>query len=88
MCFIIEVVVMNTARVDKNGVISLGFEVKSLIDVFSSSIKPFGGGLYLATKDGKELSDGIPNTHVVLEENTTVSIQLMKANGDPSGTSI
>nr|GEX21049.1 reverse transcriptase domain-containing protein [Tanacetum cinerariifolium] len=49
---------LGKARVDKNGVISLGFEVKSLIDVFSSSIKPLGGGLYLATKDGKELSDG------------------------------
>nr|GEU51538.1 histidine kinase CKI1-like [Tanacetum cinerariifolium] len=81
-----RMLVMNTARVDKNGVISLGFGVKSLIDVFSSIIKPFGGGLYLATKDGKELSDGIPNTHVVLEENTAISIQLMKANGDPSGT--
>ncbi|PWA94638.1 CheY-like superfamily [Artemisia annua] len=81
-----SMLVMNTARVDKSGIISLGFGLRSLIDVFSSSIKPFGGGLYLATKDGKELSDGIPNTHVVIEENTAISIQLMKANGDPSGT--
>ncbi|KAL8262223.1 hypothetical protein R6Q59_026272 [Mikania micrantha] len=72
--------VLNIARVDKTGVISLGFELKSLLDVFSV-IKPFGGGLYLAIKGGQAFSDGIPNTRIVLEENATFSFQIMKANG-------
>ncbi|KAK9067721.1 hypothetical protein SSX86_011832 [Deinandra increscens subsp. villosa] len=73
--------VLNIARVDKASVIALGFELRSLLNVFSS-IKPFGGGLYLATKSGKVVSDGIPNTRVIVEENATVSFQILKANGD------
>ncbi|KAI3760007.1 hypothetical protein L1987_50395 [Smallanthus sonchifolius] len=73
--------VSNIARVDKTGVISLRFELKSLLNVFSG-IKPFGGGLYIATKDGKVASDGIPNTRIVLEANATVTFQILKANGD------
>ncbi|KAM0044801.1 putative histidine kinase [Helianthus debilis subsp. tardiflorus] len=73
--------VLNIARVDKIGVVSLGFELKSLLNVFSG-IKPFGGGLYLATKDGKFVSDGIPNTRIVVEENATISFQILKANGE------
>lgn len=74
-------VVLNIARVDNTSVISLGVELKSLLDLFAG-VKTFGGGLYLVTKDGKVVSEGIPNTRVVLEENATVSFQILKANGD------
>ncbi|KAI7728376.1 hypothetical protein M8C21_005695 [Ambrosia artemisiifolia] len=73
--------VLNIARVDKVGVVSVGSDLKWLLHVFSG-IKPFGGGLYLATKDGTVVSDGIPNTSIVLEENATISFQIFKANGD------
>ncbi|KAI3749178.1 hypothetical protein L2E82_19785 [Cichorium intybus] len=52
-----NLLVLNTAPVDQNGVISLGFDLKSLMDVFSD-IKTSGGGLYLATKDGQMILDG------------------------------
>ncbi|KAI3669627.1 hypothetical protein L6452_40930 [Arctium lappa] len=78
-----NLLVLNTAGVDKNGVISLGFDLKSLMNVFSG-VKPLGGGLYLATKDGKVLTEGIPNTQMVLNENGTISFRLLKANGDQS----
>ncbi|KAI7728375.1 LOW QUALITY PROTEIN: hypothetical protein M8C21_005694, partial [Ambrosia artemisiifolia] len=73
--------VLNIARVDKVGVVSVGSDLKWLLNVFSG-IKPFGGGLYLATKDGTVVSDGIPNTRIVLEENATISFQIFKAKGD------
>ncbi|XP_076892927.1 histidine kinase CKI1-like [Bidens hawaiensis] len=73
--------VLNIARVDHIGVVSLGFELKSLLNVFSG-IKPFGGGLYLATKDGKVVSDGIPNTRVIIEENATIYFQILEAGED------
>ncbi|XP_076957109.1 histidine kinase CKI1-like [Bidens hawaiensis] len=74
-------IVLNMARVDHIGVVSLGFELKSLLNVFSG-IKPFGGGLYLATKDGKVVSDGIPNTCIVVEENATNYFQILETSGD------
>ncbi|KAJ9543168.1 hypothetical protein OSB04_022875 [Centaurea solstitialis] len=80
-----NLVVMNTAGVDKNGVISLGFDLKSLMNVFVG-VKSLGGGLYLATKDGKVLTEGIPNTRMVLDRNGSISFQLLKANGDQSGS--
>ncbi|KVH94497.1 CheY-like superfamily [Cynara cardunculus var. scolymus] len=80
-----NLLVLNTAGVDKNGVISLGFELKSLINVFSS-VKPLGGGLYLATRDGKVLTEGIPNTRMVLNGNGTFSFMLWKADGYQSGS--
>nr|XP_043638434.1 histidine kinase CKI1-like [Erigeron canadensis] len=75
-----NLLVLNTSRVSENGVISLGFELKSLMDVFSG-IKPSGGGLYLATKDGKILSDEVPNTRIFLDGNTTISIKIQTENG-------
>ncbi|CAI9300417.1 unnamed protein product [Lactuca saligna] len=68
-----DLLVLNTAGVDKNGVISLGFRLKSLMN----GIKPSGGGLYLATKD---------HGNVVVHEpegNKTISFQLWNRNHGP-----
>ncbi|KAL4558906.1 hypothetical protein LXL04_037111 [Taraxacum kok-saghyz] len=48
--------VLNTAGVDKNGVISLGFDLKSIMNVFSG-INPSGGSFYLGTKDGNVMTE-------------------------------
>ncbi|GKC66108.1 histidine kinase CKI1-like protein [Tanacetum coccineum] len=73
--------VLSTARVGDNEVVSLGFELKSLMNVLRGII-PFGGGFYLATKDGNVLGDGIPNTRMVLDGNATICFQRLRANGD------
>nr|GEV90287.1 histidine kinase CKI1 [Tanacetum cinerariifolium] len=46
--------VLSTARVGDNEVFSFGFELKSFMSVLRGII-PFGGGFYLATKDGNVL---------------------------------
>ncbi|CAH1447553.1 unnamed protein product [Lactuca virosa] len=68
-----DLLVLNTAAgVDKNGgVISLGFHLKSLMN----GIKPSGGGLYLATKDGN-----VVLRELELEGNKTISFQLWNGN--------
>lgn len=68
-----DLLVLNTAGVDKNGVISLGFHIKSLMN----GIKPSRGVLYLATKDGNYIVLHEPN------ENKTISFQLWKGNYGP-----
>ncbi|GJV52306.1 histidine kinase CKI1-like protein [Tanacetum coccineum] len=73
--------VLSTARVGDNEVVSLGFELKSLMNVVRGII-PFGGGFYLATKDGNVLGDGILNTRLVLDGNATICFQMLRANGD------
>nr|XP_043633370.1 histidine kinase CKI1-like [Erigeron canadensis] len=75
-----NLLVLNTARVHENGVISIGFELKSLMDVFTG-IKPSSGGLYLVTKDGKILSNGVPKTRIFLEGNTAISFKILRENG-------
>ncbi|XP_059625165.1 histidine kinase CKI1-like [Cornus florida] len=78
-----DLLFLRTAGVDGRGAISLGFPVESLVGFFSSK-KLHGGSLYLATKDGKVLTDGIQNTHMVLVGNS-VSFQMLKPNGDHIG---
>ncbi|XP_071741372.1 histidine kinase CKI1-like [Rutidosis leptorrhynchoides] len=75
-----KTLVLNTAGVDDNGVVSLGFDLKSFIDVLSG-IKLFDGGLYLLTKDGDILSNTIPNTRVVYDGNATIYFKILKDNG-------
>ncbi|XWS31812.1 hypothetical protein CRYUN_Cryun23aG0108300 [Craigia yunnanensis] len=70
---------LNSARIHERGVISLGFPVKRLTDIFAG-IDLYGGSLSLATKDGKVLIDGIPNTKLI-SVNNSISLQLMKPNG-------
>ncbi|KAA8549091.1 hypothetical protein F0562_000775 [Nyssa sinensis] len=82
-----DLLILNTAGMGERGSISLGFPVKSLVGFFSA-INRYGGSLYLATKDGKLLTDdGIPNTRMVLV-GKSVSFQLLKPNGDQIGSAV
>ncbi|XP_071730773.1 histidine kinase CKI1-like [Rutidosis leptorrhynchoides] len=76
-----KTLVLNTVSLDNNGVVSLGFDLKSLFDVFSG-IKLFDGGLYLCTKDGDVLSNTIQNTRVVYDGNTTIYFKILKDDGN------
>ncbi|KAK7344383.1 hypothetical protein VNO77_13911 [Canavalia gladiata] len=71
-----EFLFLNSARVGKIGVISLGFSVTD----FVARINKHGSKSYLATKDGKVLVEGIDQTHLVIS-NDMVSFQSVNANG-------
>lgn len=76
-----ELVFLNSASMDgKQGLVSLGFSVKSLSKFFLD-IDFIGGNLYLASKDGHLFLQGIPNTHMVVVDGDSVSLQLLKPNG-------
>ncbi|XP_022757898.1 histidine kinase CKI1 [Durio zibethinus] len=70
---------LNSAGIYGRGVVSLGFPVKRLADIFAD-IDLYGGTLSMATMDGKMLVDGIPNTRLT-SVNNSISLQLMKPNG-------
>ncbi|XP_057966677.1 histidine kinase CKI1 [Malania oleifera] len=70
---------LNTAGMARNGAISVGFPVKAFTD-FLPSIDFYNGSLYLATKDGKVLKEGIPNTSIV-PSGSLVSLQVTEPNG-------
>ncbi|OMO63979.1 hypothetical protein CCACVL1_22133 [Corchorus capsularis] len=55
---------LNSASVNGKGVVSLAFSVKKLTHVLGG-LNLYGGFLSLATKDGKLLFDGIPNTKLI-----------------------
>ena len=71
---------LSSAKVDGRGVISLGFPVKEVIDFFSV-ISLHGGGLLLATEDGKVLMEGLPNTEIMVS-NDTISLKVGNQDGD------
>ena len=73
-----DLILLSSATIDGEGVISLGFPVKALTAHFTS-IDHQDGSLYLATKDGKVLIEGLKNTHMVLAGNI-VFVQLKKPN--------
>ncbi|KAK7337515.1 hypothetical protein VNO77_18094 [Canavalia gladiata] len=60
-----------------DGVISLGFPATTITDFFTR----VGASLYLATKDGKVLAEGIKDARVIIS-NDTVLFQPVNANGD------
>ena len=75
-----DLTLLSSARINGEGVISLGFSAKVLTARFTS-IDRQGGSLYLATKDGKVLIEELKDTHMVLTGNM-VSVQLKKPNGE------
>lgn len=76
-----QLLFLNTASFNGKGVVSLGFQVKALVD-YLGHMDLNGGSLYLATTDGKVLVQGqLQNTHMVLASNS-VSFQLVKPNGE------
>lgn len=75
-----DILFISSARITIKGVISLGFSATTIIDFFTS-IGPHGASLYLATKDGQVLVEGIKHTRMVIS-NDTVSFHSVNANGD------
>lgn len=79
-----DLLFLNRVDVFGKGSISLGYQVKSVVKLFSG-IHGNGGSLYLATKEGKALSEGlIPNTRMVIDGNS-VAFQLLNSSGDQIG---
>ncbi|XVF66521.1 hypothetical protein PTKIN_Ptkin10aG0043100 [Pterospermum kingtungense] len=66
---------LSSASMYGKGVISLGFPVKILTDIFTG-IDVQGGNLSLTTKDGKFLVDGIPNSKLI-SANNSIYLHLM-----------
>ncbi|XP_010247778.1 PREDICTED: histidine kinase CKI1 [Nelumbo nucifera] len=79
-----DLLFLHTVSINGKGVISLGFPAIALRSLFSD-IYLYGGYLYLATRDGKVLTQtGPPNTNIIFD-NKMVSIQIMKPNSDLVG---
>jgi hypothetical protein len=75
-----DLLFLNSARINRTGVISLGFTAKSLTD-YVTSVDRLGTSSYLATKDGQILVEGIQHIRFVVF-NDSVSFQSVNANGD------
>nr|APR64062.1 hypothetical protein [Populus tomentosa] len=71
---------LNTVSLHGQGVLSLGFSAKALTSFFNN-VELYGGSLYLATKSGKVLVGGLPNTQTVIKK-SSVSLYMTKLNGD------
>ncbi|EOX95248.1 Hybrid signal transduction histidine kinase E, putative [Theobroma cacao] len=71
---------LNSASIHGRGVVSLAFPVKRLTDIYAG-IDLYGGSLSLATKDGKMLVDGIPNTKLI-SVNNSIALQFTKLDGE------
>lgn len=85
-----DLLLLNSASTNHGkGLISLGFLAKELSDEYYADVDLQGGSLYLATKDGKMLVDGLKETRMVLAtadyNNVSVAFELMKPNGDQVG---
>ncbi|KAK4492635.1 hypothetical protein RD792_003453 [Penstemon davidsonii] len=76
-----DIVLRSTTGMDRRGAISLGVSMKSIVDFLTSEIDLYNGSLYLATKDGNVLVEGIPNTRMILVDDQ-ISIQLLGSNDD------
>ncbi|KAK6941078.1 Histidine kinase/HSP90-like ATPase, partial [Dillenia turbinata] len=71
-----ELLLYNTVGINQKEVVSLGFSVEEIREVFySQSLN--GGSFYLASEDGMVLAEGLPNTHMILGDDL-VTMQLIK----------
>ncbi|XP_027349422.1 histidine kinase CKI1 [Abrus precatorius] len=75
-----DLLFISSARITGVGGVSLGFPATTIAN-FLSHVGYQGASLYLATKDGKVLVEGIQNTSMVIY-NDTVSFQSVNVNGD------
>ncbi|MED6118898.1 hypothetical protein PIB30_007061 [Stylosanthes scabra] len=78
---------LNSERVTRTSVLSLGFSVTTITD-FVLAHENNGDNRSLismawGTKDGGAIVQGIPNTHLVIS-NDTVSLQALDQNGNPN----
>ncbi|KAL2239050.1 UNVERIFIED_CONTAM: Histidine kinase CKI1 [Sesamum indicum] len=76
-----DLLLLSTAAIDGGSAASSGYSMKSLIDFLIGQTAFYNGSLYLATKDGNVLTQGIPNTRMILADNK-VSFQLLGHDGD------
>ncbi|KAK6937300.1 Histidine kinase/HSP90-like ATPase, partial [Dillenia turbinata] len=70
-----ELLLYNSVGINQKGVVSLGFSVKEIHEVFYSQ-SFHGGSVYLASEDGMVLGEGLPNTHILLRDDL-VTLQLI-----------
>ncbi|GAU17004.1 hypothetical protein TSUD_37620 [Trifolium subterraneum] len=75
-----DLLFLSSARINRIGVISLGFTAQSITD-YVTRVDRLGTRSYLATKDGQILVEGIQHIRFVVF-NDSVSFQSVNANGD------
>lgn len=80
-----NLILLVNAGLDRRGAITFGYSMKSFIDFFTASVCFYNGSLILATKDGIMLTEGIPNTRMILINNR-VSFNLLGPDRDRVGT--
>ncbi|KAL5791931.1 hypothetical protein ACOSP7_000525 [Xanthoceras sorbifolium] len=72
---------LNTASINGLAAVSLGFPVEAITNFFTG-INLYGGSFSLATNDGQVLVEGLPNTHIMVANNS-ISFQSKKiVNGN------
>ncbi|XP_057789986.1 histidine kinase CKI1-like [Salvia miltiorrhiza] len=76
-----DVLLLNTIRLDGNGVISLGFRMKPLIDFLVAQMGYHDGSMYLVTTDWDLAIQGLPNSRVILDGGDQVLFQLSSRDG-------
>ncbi|GAB2212888.1 hypothetical protein Drorol1_Dr00020889 [Drosera rotundifolia] len=81
-----ERLLLSTASVyGTRGVISFGFPVKTLMDIFSN-VKSYDASLYLVTYDGEVLVQGLPKMSVTFDgNNTRASLDLVDSRKNARG---
>ncbi|KAK6164120.1 hypothetical protein DH2020_000984 [Rehmannia glutinosa] len=77
-----DILFLSTVGMDGKGAVSLGFSMKFLIDFLIDEIAFYKGSLYLATTDGNLLTQGIPNTRMILMAGNRVSFKLLGHDDD------
>lgn len=77
-----QILFLNLVRISITGVISLGLPAAIITDFVSPSRRQ-GASLYLASKDGKVLLQGIQHAHIVFY-NDTASFHSMKPSDEQS----
>ncbi|KAK4282558.1 hypothetical protein QN277_013919 [Acacia crassicarpa] len=75
-----KILYLNLVRISRTGFISLGLPATTITD-FVTPTRRQGASLYLASKDGKVLLQGIQHAHIVFRDDTA-SFYLVKPNGD------
>ncbi|KAL5858202.1 hypothetical protein ACOSQ3_005660 [Xanthoceras sorbifolium] len=72
---------LNTASINGLAAVSLGFPVKAITNIFTG-INLYGGSLSMATNDGQVLVEGLPNTHIMVANNSISFQSKKRVNGN------
>ncbi|XP_051142167.1 histidine kinase CKI1 [Andrographis paniculata] len=76
-----DILLLSTAGMLRKSAVSLGFSLEPIVEFLVSELAIYNGSFYLATKDGKVLTQGIPGMRIVLTDDH-VSLQLVSSDGD------